>query len=242
MLSSLAFLSWKVADTCNVDRYRCAAPELFQIQEPKSLTLHWRSFLGDSRNVVPSCLPRKAANTPIMSETNYPAFGLSKMQDKKLLTICWRSFLGMAMSITLVLLNRKTSNTVTLSGCDYVAVWLQNVKDYESSMLRWHSHYTEPNCHSLLNNCSPSVCWNYWQPIFLVYVLYFASRCFVTPHHLIHYFMRDMSNKWQSHITFQRFRPAINGMQTQPLIVDQYRLTVPPFLIQLLFLDFHDLP
>jgi len=37
------------------------------------------SFLAD--------WPRKAANTPIMSESNYPAFGLSKIQDKKLLTL-----------------------------------------------------------------------------------------------------------------------------------------------------------
>jgi len=33
-------------------------------------------------------LARKVANTPIMSESNCPAFGLSKMQDKKLLTLC----------------------------------------------------------------------------------------------------------------------------------------------------------
>ena len=39
-------------------------------------------------------LPRKAANTPIMSESYCPAFGLSKMQDKELLTLHWRSFLG----------------------------------------------------------------------------------------------------------------------------------------------------
>jgi len=32
-------------------------------------------------------LPRKAANTLIMSESNCPAFGLSKMQVKKLLTL-----------------------------------------------------------------------------------------------------------------------------------------------------------
>jgi len=32
-------------------------------------------------------LPRKAANTPIMSESYCPAFGLSKMQDKELLTL-----------------------------------------------------------------------------------------------------------------------------------------------------------
>jgi len=33
-------------------------------------------------------LPRKAANTQIISESNYPVFGLSKMQDKKSLTLC----------------------------------------------------------------------------------------------------------------------------------------------------------
>jgi len=32
-------------------------------------------------------LPRRAANTLIMNESNYPAFGLSKMQDKQLLTL-----------------------------------------------------------------------------------------------------------------------------------------------------------
>jgi len=32
-------------------------------------------------------LPRKAADTPIMSESNCGAFGLSKMQDNKLLTL-----------------------------------------------------------------------------------------------------------------------------------------------------------
>jgi len=39
-------------------------------------------------------LPRKAANTPIMSESNCPAVGLSKMQDKQLLMLRWRLFLG----------------------------------------------------------------------------------------------------------------------------------------------------
>ena len=33
-------------------------------------------------------MPRKAANTPIMSESNCPAFGSSEMQDKKLLMLC----------------------------------------------------------------------------------------------------------------------------------------------------------
>jgi len=31
--------------------------------------------------------PLKAANAPILSDSNCPAFGLSKMQDKKLLTL-----------------------------------------------------------------------------------------------------------------------------------------------------------
>jgi len=41
-----------------------------------------------------SDVPRTAANTPIMSESNSPVFGLSKMQDKEMLTLLWRSFLG----------------------------------------------------------------------------------------------------------------------------------------------------
>ena len=32
-------------------------------------------------------LPRMAANPPIMSESNCPAFGLSMMQDKRLLKL-----------------------------------------------------------------------------------------------------------------------------------------------------------
>ena len=148
----------------------------------------------------------------------------------------------MAKSISLVLLNRKMSNKFILSECDYVAVWLQIVQDYESLTLRWCSHYPQPNCHCMLNHCSPSISWNYWQPIVLFYILYFASQRYVAPHYLSHHFMRDMSDKWCSHITFQRIWPAYNGMQTQQLIFDWYRLTVASFLIRLLFLDFRDLP
>ena len=34
-----------------------------------------------------SDVPRTAANTPIISESNSPVFGLSKMQDKEMLTL-----------------------------------------------------------------------------------------------------------------------------------------------------------
>ena len=137
---------------------------------------------------------------------------------------CWRSVdvhsLGMATSVWLVLLTRKTSNTFPLFGCEHLAIWLQIVKDYESLTLPWRSHYRKPNCQCKLNHCSPNVYWNYWQPIILFYILFFASWCFVAPHYLIHYFLCDVSDKWRSHIAFQRFRPAISCMETRPLIFD----------------------
>ena len=164
--------------------------------------------------------PRKAANIAIMSDSNCPAFELSKMQDKKLLTLCWGLFLGYGNERSTCPLTRKTSHTFTLLGCDHLAIWLQIVKDYESLTLHWRSHYTQPNWQCKLNHGSSNVYWNYWQSIVLFYILFFASRCFVAPHHLIHYFLRDMSDKWCSHIAFQRFQPAIWCMQTWPLIFD----------------------
>jgi len=51
-MSLLAFFGWKAADTWNMDKCRCTAVGLCKMQDQKSLTIHWRSILKGSRNVV----------------------------------------------------------------------------------------------------------------------------------------------------------------------------------------------
>jgi len=158
----------------------------------------------------------------------------------------WRSvnahFYTVAISVWLGLWTIKISDTFTLSGCDYVAIWLPKVKDYELLALRWRSHYTQFNSHCKLNYCSPNVYLHYRQPMYPFCILVFVSRWFVAPHYPIHYYMHNMSDKKHGHNTLQCFWLAICGIQIQPLFLDQYRLSVPPFLIQLLLLNVHDLP
>jgi len=52
--SLLTFFGWKVADSWNMGKCHCTAVGLCKTQDRKSLTLRWRSFLGDSHNVVAS--------------------------------------------------------------------------------------------------------------------------------------------------------------------------------------------
>jgi hypothetical protein len=82
----------------------------------------------------------------------------------------------------------------------------------------------------------------YWHPVLCLYVLSFASRSLVTTQFLINCYLRYLSEKWHSHVTFLCFRPANDGIWIISLVFGKYSLTSSPFLIQLLFLDFHDVP
>jgi len=75
-----------------------------------------------------------------------------------------------------------------------------------------------------------------------LYVLLFASRSFVTSQFLINCYQCYLSEKWRGPITFPRFRPAIDVMYIISLVFRKYSSTSSPFLVQLLLLDFHDVP
>jgi len=83
---------------------------------------------------------------------------------------------------------------------------------------------------------------HYWPPGLRLYVLSFASRSFVTSQFLINCYLRYLSEKWRDPITFLRFRPAIDSMWIISLVFCKSSSTCSPFLIQLLLLDFHDVP
>jgi len=52
----------------------------------------------------------------------------------------------------------------------------------------------------------------YWHPVLRLYVLWFASRSFITSQFLISGYPRYLIERWRGPITFPRFRPAIDGM------------------------------
>jgi len=83
---------------------------------------------------------------------------------------------------------------------------------------------------------------HYWHLILHLYVLSFASRSFVTSQFLINCFPHYLSERWCGPITFRRFRPAICGMYIISLVFGKYSSTFSPFLVQLLLLDFQDIP
>jgi hypothetical protein len=53
---------------------------------------------------------------------------------------------------------------------------------------------------------------HYWDPKLRLYVLWFASRSFITSQFLISGYPRYLIERWHGPITFPRFRPAIDGM------------------------------
>jgi len=83
---------------------------------------------------------------------------------------------------------------------------------------------------------------HHWPPVLRSYVLSFAPRRVVTSQFLINCFLRYRSEIWRGPITFPRFRPAIDGMWIISLVFGKYSSTSSPFLIELLLLDFHDVP
>ena len=83
---------------------------------------------------------------------------------------------------------------------------------------------------------------DYWHPMNHFYVWWYASRIFVASQFQNHHHTRYLSDGWRSQCAFLCFRPAIRGMLICTLILDKYSLTSSPVLIQLLFLEFHDVP
>ena len=111
---------------------------------------------------------------------------------------------------------------------------------------RWHSvdyhinHIETAFVHSIII-CHQSYA-HYWPPVLRLYVLLFASSSFVTSQFLINWCLRYLSEIWRGPITFLRIRPAIDSMRIISLVVGKYSLTSSPFRVQLLLLDFHDVP
>jgi len=58
-MTSLAFSGWNAADTWYIGKCLCITVALCKMQDQKSWTLHWCSFLEDSRNVVTSIVVLK---------------------------------------------------------------------------------------------------------------------------------------------------------------------------------------
>jgi len=83
---------------------------------------------------------------------------------------------------------------------------------------------------------------HYWPPVVHLNVLSFASRSFVTSQSLNNCYLRNLSEKWHGPITFLCFRLAIDGMWFISPVFGKYSSTSSPFLIQLLLLDFHNVP
>jgi hypothetical protein len=111
---------------------------------------------------------------------------------------------------------------------------------------RWHAvgshinHIETTFVHSIIV-CNKSNTL-FWHPLWRLYALSFASSSFVTSQFLINYNVCYLSEKWNGPITLQRFRPVIDIMWIISLGFGKYSLTASPFLIQLLLLDFHDVP
>jgi len=82
----------------------------------------------------------------------------------------------------------------------------------------------------------------YRPPLLRLYVLSFASRSFPTSQVLIKCNLRYLSEKRRGLITFPCFWPAIDGTWFISRVFGKYSSTPSPFLIQLLVLDFHDVP
>jgi len=103
----LRLICWMGLLPCHFFIYRERLPILWWwISASKSLpnwvtdnaNIHWRSvdahYLKGAVNVSLSHLPRKAANTSIMQNTEQVASQLTYLQDQNLLTLCWCSFPG----------------------------------------------------------------------------------------------------------------------------------------------------
>ena len=111
---------------------------------------------------------------------------------------------------------------------------------------RWHCvdahfNHTETAFVHRIIVCNQSYA-QYFPQVLRWYVLSFASRSFVTTQFLINSYLCYLSKKWSGPTTFPRLRPAIDGMWFISLVFGKYSLTSSPLPIQLLLLDFHDVP
>jgi len=83
---------------------------------------------------------------------------------------------------------------------------------------------------------------HYWPPILHFHILSIASRGFVASQFLINLNPRCLSEYLLGPITFLHFRQAIDSMWIISLVYYYYCSTSSPLLIQLVLLNFHDVP
>lgn len=107
-------------------------------------------------------------------------------------------------------------------------------------MLFCNSRSSHTNSHWMLNNCMQNVCSYDWPPICRVYELLYPSKRFEAAQFQSHNYIYFLNNEWSKSITFQRFWNAIHVILINLLIIDIFRLTPSPILIQLSLLDIHN--
>lgn len=98
-------------------------------------------------------------------------------------------------------------------------------RDLRHSMIEEHQSYPQ-----------------YWHTIFRLYVLLFASRRFVTCQFAINRCTCYLSETQHGPIVFLCFRPAMDGRKIISLVFVKYILTSADVIIELLLLDFNDVP
>ena len=137
------------------------------------------------------------------------------------------------------LFNSKAADSSIMTYCNRTANWMFH--DTMPKIVDAHINHIETAfVHSIIvcNKSNRQL----WHPLLRLYVLSFASRSFVTSQFLFNCYLRYLSEKWHGPITFLRFRPTIDVMWIISLVFGKYSSTSSSFLIQLLLLDFHDVP
>jgi len=137
------------------------------------------------------------------------------------------------------LFNREVANSSIMTYCKRTAYWMFH--ETMPKIVDAHINLIETAfVHSIIVSNKSNT--QLWHPLLCLYLLLFASRSFVTSQFWINCYLGYLSEKWCDPITFLRFRPAIDGMWIISLVFGKYSSTSSPFLMQLLLLDFHDVP
>jgi len=132
--------------------------------------------------------------------------------------------------------------TFTLDRYDNAAHWLPNLYDLKSLTLCWRSHWSHWNSLCTFNNCMQPIIYSVLTSsiMFVCIIVCIQEFCYLSITDQLLSTLSEWEMMWS--ITFSRFRPAIEGMWIISLVFSKYSSIFSPFLIQLLLLNFYNVP
>jgi len=216
---------------------------IIQDARPKMLTLRWCSFLAASGDFLTSIFALEGGQ--------YWDYVLMPVHSQVIIQDARPKIVDAPLMLISRLGQRTCRLPFNLSRRPIRPLWMDTtMQPFNCGMGNTINHwrYIDDHLRDILTviGCSTIVHTMHTVVIDSQYIIamynHLHPKSFETSQFVSRHYSHHLNEKWRTPIAFQHFRPAIYYIKIHPLIIDIDSPTITRMFIQLILLDFHDVP